>query len=52
MNEEEQIEEAYKILYTTFFIIGVLIFIWLLLVIFSDTPTPGLEEINNEEYTA
>ena len=57
MNEEEiedqkKIDESYKILYTTFMIIGVLFFFWLLLVIFTDKPVevPGLEEMNNEEY--
>ena len=57
MNEEEiedqkKIEESYKILYTTFMIIGVLFFFWLLLVIFTDklVEVPGLEEMNNEEY--
>lgn len=57
MNEEEiedqkKIDESYKILYTTFMIIGVLFFFWLLLVIFTDKPVevPGLDEMNNEEY--
>ena len=51
IEDQEKIDEAFKILYTTFLIIGVIFFFWLLLVIFTDKPkVPGLEEMNNEEY--
>ncbi len=49
IEEQKKIEEAYKILYTTFLIIGVVFFFWLLLVIFTDAKVPGVEEMNNEE---
>ena len=48
--EDEKINEAYKILYTTFMVMAVVFFFWLLLVIFTDEPVPGIEEMNNEEY--
>lgn len=52
IEDQKKIDESFKILYTTFFIMGVIFFFWLLLVIFSDTPkeVPGIEEMNNEEY--
>ena len=51
IEDQKKIDEAFKVLYTTFLIMGVIFFFWLLLVIFSDKPeVPGIEEMNNEEF--
>ncbi len=50
LEDQKNIDEAFKILYMTFMIMAVLFFFWLLLVIFNDQKVPGLEEMNDEEY--
>ena len=50
IENQKKIDEAFKILYMTFMIMGVIFFFWLLLVIFNDQKVPGLEEMNNEEH--
>ncbi len=48
IEDQKKIDESYKILYTTFMIIGVLFFFWLLMVIFTDAPKE-IEEVMEEE---
>lgn len=46
--EYEKVDESYKILYTTFLLIGVFVFFWLLVAVFNENSDEN-EEIKNED---